>query len=123
MSEKEGGLEKSLGYEVTVSHPNGQTYVLCVDTERKIRGWYLDGYRRYLSDWELWNHKDGLGILKGELQQGKSVLVDENIFTANGNTAEAYLVIRVEEVDIEEMTKYHYIAGLDYPIFLPEYEN
>lgn len=123
MSEKEGGLEKSLGYEVTVSHPNGQTYVLCVDTERKIRGWYLDGCRCYLSDWELWNHKEGFGTLEGELQQGKSVLVEENLFTTNGDTAQACLVMRVEEVDIEEMTKYPSIAGLDYPIVSQEYEN
>jgi len=41
---------REIGYEVGVKSRGG-TLVFCVPEDRKIRGFYADGYRPYMSDY------------------------------------------------------------------------
>lgn len=71
-----------IGYEITVKRPEEEV-VYCVDDKRKIRGWYVRGYRRYFSDWKLWADDEGSGDIRGELKEGKIVSI-----TKEGKTKE-----------------------------------
>jgi hypothetical protein len=123
-TQKDGDLEKKVGYEVAFAVGDGMEYVFCVDGERKIRSWYSEEGRNYFSDWERWVDHNGFGTIKGELCVGGYVTAYdecEDIFTCNGYKVKDCLVTRLEEADIDKMTEHQTIAGLDYTI--SEYEN
>lgn len=118
MSEKKEH-EHKMGYEVSVRYNPETVYVFCVDEMRKIRGEYLEGFRHYMSDWELWMDHEGLGTLEGELREGEIVSM-RNI---DGTLLAYGLVTMVQEVDIEKMIEHAVVAGLDYPIIPIKFDN
>ena len=80
---------------------------------------YLEGFRHYMSDWELWEDHTSFGTLDGKLSEGEIVSHTD----AEGKLLAVGLVTQVCEVDIENMISEHVIAGIDYPIVLPDSEN
>lgn len=111
-------MKKRTGYEVTVELHGEHTRTFCVDDKGSIRGMYI-GFRDYLSDWELWSEQESGGLMGGELKPGEKVSVSNM-----GDRSSEYLgyrivflkVIRVKEVDMDEMTRDPYISGVDRPI-------
>ena len=99
--------ENEKGYEVAVkSGDNIRVY--CVDDSGKIRGDYIDGFKHYMSDFELWSNHAGFGKMTGEFKQSGKV----SIADLEGKViSEDLPVVRVYEVSIAEMTRDPVIVG------------
>ena len=114
--------EKKIGYEIAVETPNEGIYVFCVDEKGKTRGFYADGCRHYMSDFELWSDHDGFGQMSGKFENGGEVSAykkDGRIFDEYGYRLEKLKVVRVITVDIARAVSDQYVAGIDRPIWQP----
>jgi len=101
---------KNKGFEIKVKE-NGDYRIYCVDSNKNIRGFYTEGFKHYMSDWELWHGK--IGKLEGELKKGEKIIME-------GETKEIE-IIEIREININKKTKDQYSAGLDRPIFNPNF--
>lgn len=123
---RNGSLENTgVGYEVKVEIPGNSPNVFCYDGI-KIRGQYVEGFKHYLSDSELWMDGQDSGTIEGKLEKGKRVTIRDS----NGDIIEVgsgekrtlacdLEVLAVTEVDIEGMNSDPYVAGIDRPILDP----
>ena len=118
--------KERMGYEISIEFPNKESKTFCVDDTGKVRGAYVNGLRHYFSDYELWVDWEGLGIMEGDFKIGGKV----SAFDRNGkilvydNCPVRDLQVRdIREVDISIKVSDPCIAGLDKPIWKPNYLN
>jgi|GEM_PF-3523396 len=105
--------KENIGLEIGVEVSGEKNlYIFCVDNTGKIRGWYEDGFRHYMSDYELWMNGKGLGKMSGDYKKDGLVSaldLDGKPLTENGHEITNLKVKEITEVDIKEMTKNAYM--------------
>ena len=103
------------GYEILVQTPE-EAKIYCIDDTGKIIGRCMQKYSHYMSNWELWEDHEGLGEIIGDFKKDKK---EKLVFIIENKKTTQAKVLKIQEVDIAEMTSNPYIAGLQRPIFRP----
>tara|TARA_Y100000310_G_C20687539_1_gene820041 strand:+ start:663 stop:1088 length:426 start_codon:yes stop_codon:yes gene_type:complete len=112
----------NIGHEILMETSNGLHYIFCVDQDFTVRGMFLDGYRHYFSDHELWKEGSDIGVMliSNEPNQTASFYETPNYFSGLDPTDYSGMkVIAHRKIDINKMNEDKYIAGVDRPIFKP----
>ncbi len=114
-------------YEIAIEVPKqDRWYILCVDQNRTIRGWYMDGLKHYLSDYELWCNEKGIGKLKGKIGIDEivwAVKEDGHPLIENGVKVGGVIKHISEIKNLEKILKKVEIVGINVPAIIKESEK
>jgi len=63
----------NIGFEVKVETKDNKIFVLCMNSHKKVTGYYTEGNKHYLQDYEYWQDWEGIGYVYGDIKEGKTI--------------------------------------------------